>query len=447
MLEPRAIKTIIHIYRAKVSLLQGAKATAKREVKAAHDLLEHGSTAQQEQMRQQTIGLQVVRAQLQFVLSDYHSALELLGGIAGMLEDSKSGDEAVTATIYFNNLAIVNHKMKKLQAAMFYFAKALSYDEKGLQSRMYHPYRYFDLLYNLGVCGLATGQLSVAQECFLEASQCPRFPFWRYALRIGETAIAAHVAVLKAERRKFKGNLGIESGAPDRSRLILPSSYTGQYAEKHDVHGLKQALEYLRNARHLLSTSPDSLDTSSQTPSVSHSQDYCTRSAPLQWDDHALVSCLLDIAYVGLVLEDAPTTLSASSQLIRMFSGDSSLHQDYLLLAKVYAAEAHAMLNQVSTATDLLKLGLPSTDGESFLAKGAGGMKAVLFTNLITCLVFLKDYDAANQILNSALLMTTNPSPDLFLLQGYLALRRMDYSTALNLLKRGRPLPKRASKK
>jgi hypothetical protein len=42
----------------------------------------------------------------------------------------------------------------------------------------------------------------------------------------------------------------------------------------------------------------------------------------------------------------------------------------------------------------------------------------------------------------AALQLNANSSPDLFLLQGYLALRNQDVRAALAILRRGRPLPK-----
>lgn len=45
---------------------------------------------------------------------------------------------------------------------------------------------------------------------------------WQVWLRQGECVVASHAQLLKAERRRFKNSLGVEAGARDGLRIVLP---------------------------------------------------------------------------------------------------------------------------------------------------------------------------------------------------------------------------------
>lgn len=487
--EGSALKMAVHTYRAKFALVSGQKNTCKREIKAAAELLDSGGTGL-------NLGLSVVRAHLHFSLSDYSNALEMIGSIANLADPSMEDPGA--STIYFNNLGCIHYKMKKLNAAGYYFARALSADEKtvNLTRGGSNSQRYYEVLYNLGVTLLAQGKSQLAFECFNEALQSPRYGWWRYWLRIAECVILTHTTLLKADRKKFKNNLGVESGNGERSRLILPSTYVegdgipfvanaGQSLKDHqkqrknappssagsggaaagapeagtsgsafaggsqDGLSLRYALECLTNARALLwSEKPlpkPSLDQVDEDAEWS----CCIRGPPAaqQKDRLALIVALLETAYLALVCEDPCVALEAASQVFTLT--DASLHSDYMHLAHVYCAEALTLQNRYDEA--LVHLTPPATtedtkDDLSLLAKGVGGMRVVLYTNFVTVLIFRGELDRAQAVLQAALQLTTNPSPDLYLLQAYLTLKRGDTASVLMLLKRGRPLPRRAPK-
>jgi tetratricopeptide (TPR) repeat protein len=480
--EGRALKLALHTYRAKFALVSGQKNTCKRELKAASDVLDNS----------QGMCLAVVRAQLHFSLSDYTNALELIGSIANL--NDHSHDDQSNAAIYYNNLGCIQHKMKKFNAATYYFTKALNADEKAMHAASKgslstsNSQRYYEILYNLGISLLGLGKSQLAFDCFNEALQCPRFGWWRYWIRIAEAVVDAQMTLLKRDRRKYKNNLGVESGSGDRSRIILPASYTsdaeaipyvgstsreetgertkkgkkgnnnnnnnsndgnnGPNSGNYDSLSLRYALECLVNARALLKAGE--VSPNPQPSSADEGAGACIRGPPRSHlsDATALVVCLLEIAYLSLMCEDPGTALHASREALTL-TADAGVPSDYSHLAHVYAAEALTMLNRYDEALVHLNPPSPSeaADEASILAKGVGGMRVVLYTNYVCVLIFRGELERAQAVLQAALQLTTNPCPDLYLLQAYLTLKRGDKKSVVLLLKRGRPLPRRAPKK
>ncbi len=478
--EGKTLKFALHVYRAKFALATGQKNTCKRELKAAGDLLDAATATLPLAM-----SLSVVRAHLHFSLSDYSNALEMIGGVAGLVDHSGS-DDHVAATVYFNNLGCIHHKMKKFNAAAYYFSKALAADEKavvGLPASGRHgitaviapnAQRYFEVLYNLGLTLLVLGKPQLAFDSFNEAMQCPHFGWWRHWLRSAECVIQAHVAQLKQERRRYKNNLGIQSGNGERSRIVLPAAYTlenegvpflpmapapvapvenkrkGSAVAVAGGSGgdiplsLRFALECLVNARTLLSAGhvPHATTFSTSDAESSDLGGCCIRGPPRgsASDVAALVCCLLDVAYLSLAAEDPLTAVEAAQAALALRPSSP----DFVHLARTYLAEALVMVGHCDEALVHLRPPAPSEAEEvPQLARGAGGMRVVLYTNFVTVLLFRGEYDRAQQVLQAALSLSPNPSPDLFLLQGYLTLRtRRDRRAVLVLLKRGRPLPR-----
>ncbi len=122
----------------------------------------------------------MARAQLHYSLSDYSNALDMLGGIASLAELQSSSsaaassawageEQAAAATVYFNNLGCVHYRMKKFNAAAYYFGKALAADEKANHSRS--SQRSCEALYNLGLALSVLGKPQLAFDCFQEALQ------------------------------------------------------------------------------------------------------------------------------------------------------------------------------------------------------------------------------------------------------------------------------------
>lgn len=114
----------------------------------------------------------------------------------------------------------------------------------------------------------------------------------------------------------------------------------------------------------------------------------------------------------------------------------------------VVRAQLHFSLSDYDEALVHLNPPSPSeaADEVSILAKGLGGMRVVLYTNYVCVLIFRGELERAQAVLQAALQLTTNPCPDLYLLQAYLTLKRGDKKSVVLLLKRGRPLPRRAPK-
>jgi hypothetical protein len=295
--------------------------------------------------------------------------------------------------------------------------------------------------------------------------------------------------MLKQERRKLKNNLGVESGSGDRSRIVLPGAYTAESEglayfpvslplsggaavtavvadDKPKRKGsvasssaaatvsvpsdtplsLRYALDCLVNARALL-TAGNAARSAPVPPFAladgSGETEGCCIRGPARSstsDANALICCLLDLAYLSLASEDAPTALEAASSALSL----NPPVADYMHLARVYAAEAQAMLGRFEESLILLRPPAPSEAEEvPQLAKGAGGMRVVLYTDFVSVLIFRGECERAQAVLQAALQLSPNPSPDLFLLQAYLILRtKRDPRSVLALLKRGRPLPR-----
>jgi tetratricopeptide (TPR) repeat protein len=293
--------------------------------------------------------------------------------------------------------------------------------------------------------------------------------------------VQSHVALLKQERRKLKNNLGVESGSGDRSRIVLPGAYTAESeglayfpvsltqtaavvvddkpkrkgsvastavaaAPSDTPLSLRYALDCLVNARALL-TAGNAARSAPVPPFASgdgsgETEGCCIRGPARSStsDANALICCLLDLAYLSLASEDAPTALEAASSALSL----NPPLADYMHLARVYAAEAQAMLGRFEESLILLRPPAPSEAEEvPQLAKGAGGMRVVLYTDFVSVLIFRGECERAQAVLQAALQLSPNPSPDLFLLQAYLILRtKRDPRSILALLKRGRPLPR-----
>jgi tetratricopeptide (TPR) repeat protein len=255
------------LYRARLALACGQKNNCKKELKACSELIDSSCSVQL------VMAVACLRAQFYFSLSDFNNSLEMIASIAQCADHTTHEEQSNNAcVVYFNNLGCVHFKMKKLNAALYYFSKALIAEEKSSLSN----HIYFECVYNAGLTLAVLGKSQLALDCFAEVLQGNRFGMMKSWLRMAECAIQYHVSLLKVERRCLKTNLGVESGKADRSVVVLPGNYSViDHSEKarefssekaREFSSLRHALERLINARALLAT------TTRQNNSVSNTQ-------------------------------------------------------------------------------------------------------------------------------------------------------------------------------
>jgi len=107
------LKALLHLYKAKLQLLEKSTQGAKRNIKFA---MSGGQSAP----------AILLKSNIEYLRDNVSKATKLLNAI------HKSADSKVAtlSPLYYNNLGCVHFKQKKLNAALFYFNKALKENEE-----------------------------------------------------------------------------------------------------------------------------------------------------------------------------------------------------------------------------------------------------------------------------------------------------------------------------
>ena len=190
------------------------------------------------------------------------------------------------------------------------------------------------------------------------------------------------------------------------------------------------------------------------------------------WEVRSVVN--LNLSYIMLLRKNATSSLYYSNLVL-----SSPFHTEaHSFVANVYAAEAHCLLNDCEAS--LLHLNSanlhsssssledsesdfyfpPSSDttGDSSLGGTSNinnksskqfslPFKRILYTNLVSVCISKGQWEKAEQYLSQALSISSAPTVELLLLEAYLLLKKEEVGKALELLRKGRPLPRRINPK
>lgn len=267
----------VHLYRAKVLLLQQQLKASKKEIKTSLEIyqqkLAHLPSANGIEAAAEAGGAAVsvaasrsmaavyLKANFEYLKSNHKKALKLLASshsgdvaLGDMGEGSSPGPPSVPASpqglnpmrtpppghvgaMYLNNVACVHHKMRRYQLSLHYLAKALRLSDqtragadRGLA--MHSDGRLLtgqdcEIRYNLGLQLLLSGRPLEAYHRFREAAQLlyNRPQLW---LRLAECCLQHHSKLLadrlaNAASGSAAPTMPVVVGTGPQRRLVLPT--------------------------------------------------------------------------------------------------------------------------------------------------------------------------------------------------------------------------------
>ncbi len=400
----------LHLYKAKVLLLQRETKQCKKEVKGALEIFQRElrePEQQNDEDRQnpsikdcrrwkafgrlpnpgvQNMAALYAKANLEYQRDNPKKALKLLASCHGIQgSDEYVGPGEPVGPLYYNNMGCLHHKLSKHHVALHYFQKALQ--EQGNSPGMEDSGRQQDghlsgnisceILYNTGLQLQQTGRPVSALRCFDQASLqfCDRPLLW---LRMVECCLSIHSSygggnVNESEREIFQEAEGGEStlrgtlvGKGLRRRALLyPVRPAGERQSIQAIEILVQAERYLQNALYLCSSSlssdalqDENINDSIAYPEFSAAKDgqrtpeYTSYSpsdvSPQQDTDLKLLQRVhLNLSYVYLGLSNPVSALHHAQKSLSLELRDNNSPDGWLLaLSRSYAAEAHVMMNR-----------------------------------------------------------------------------------------------------
>lgn len=240
---------------------------------------------------------------------------------------------------YYNSLGCIHLRLKKPKLALLYFSKAYetlsatsSVDEEAVARptdavTYYASQRRGEVLFNMGLALLASGQPAQALDCFLECSGLMKGSA-RYWYRLAQCYVTQHLNSLQEAQLSHQSDLCISQ---QTGVYRLPAKVVYNFEEEEDRKGgkadlIEQALKSLRTALVLLPTD----------------------------DDDLKVHVLLLLAYVCIGREPQ----SALKYLHQLAACE--LTPQLKATVALYAAEANAQIGKLKQATEQLTgLSLP----------------------------------------------------------------------------------------
>jgi len=238
----------LHLYRAKVHLLNSSFRNSKREIKAALNANSNNAEAA------------VLKANLEYLKANYRKSLKLLQtaystvqeeekkkqakgqASGGSVSSVRGGGSKVPdmAPLVQNNIACIHYSMQNYNAALWYLSCALKsahaiaqarlaeegFEEDGAASVFtFSTDRKSQILYNTGMQLLFTGKPSIAFQCFQEASSL-FYSSPRLWLRLAECCVARHAMQEREKREQSSGDPLVAStvGRGNHRKILLPVS-------------------------------------------------------------------------------------------------------------------------------------------------------------------------------------------------------------------------------
>ncbi len=400
----------LHLYKAKVLLLQHESKQCKKEVKGALEIFQRELREleqQNDEDRQnpsikdcrrwkafgrlpnpgiQNMAALYAKANLEYQRNNPKKALKLLASCHGIQgSDEYVGPGEPVGPLYYNNMGCLHHKLGKHHVALHYFQKSLQ--EQGNSPGMEDGRRqqdghlsgniYCEILYNTGLQLQQTGRPVSALRCFDQASLqfCDRPLLW---LRMAECCLSIHSSyggggVKESGREKFQELNGGENtlrgtlvGKGVRRRALLHPA--GSASERQSIQAMEilvRAERYLQNAFYLCSSSlsSDALQDGNINDPIAYRElgsakdgqrtpeytSYSSSDVPSHHDtDLKLLQRVhLNLSYVYLSLSNPVSALHHAQKSLNLeFGDDNSLNGRLLTLSRSYAAEAQVMMNR-----------------------------------------------------------------------------------------------------
>lgn len=155
------VKQLVHMYKARLLLLTRNVKAAKREVKAAGNVLHEGV---------QTVFL--LKAYLEYRCENYRKCIKVLtSNIPSAMNGSDTAMCSHLTAMTLSNLGCVHHRLGKPHLASLYFSKALksaaaTVAQKPLKVTVFSMDRSLSILYNAGLQQLLHGNALLAARCF-----------------------------------------------------------------------------------------------------------------------------------------------------------------------------------------------------------------------------------------------------------------------------------------
>lgn len=441
-------RAALSVYRGRVAfLLQRDAAAAKQHVRAALAEVPGMPAAV------------TLRARLQLARGKPRKAARTLTGLG-----PAAGSCAGAPVLYYNDLALVHLHMRKPRAALFYAARALrenhaldhgpfSQGQQGQQAQQAAARasagacRRLEAAYTAGLAALQAGNGELAFACFQDA--LPGFANHPRAwLRIAESVLVAQAARSRPQLQRE----AIGAGATRKQAVWLGAAEVSE----PPAGRFEYAARCLRNVL-ALSASP-ALPPAEAALLRSHALlSFSYLHLHLQNPVAALMYArqLLQNPPAPSATADGPSASAASaSATTTISSGTPSWYGALAFHAHLYAAEALCYLGHVGDAAAHLSPGtlLP------LLGHAAGPqepLRAALYANLASVHLMREpepDFAQAQQALAQA--QQALPPASVFsppsatasviaALQLYLEMRRGNHETALELVRKGRPLATR----
>ena len=385
--------------------------------------------------------------------------------------------------MFYNNMGCIHYNLKKYKAASFYFSKALTlnqmlYEEGDSQISLnnFSKDKQCEILYNLGLSLLYTNKYILAFECLKKASYInyKNTGLW---MRISECCLAFCAQQIKDSKKLFKDYLGVRFLSQERKRVILPTvDYENAFFPFVGINNHNQsesnselqeisldcALSSLRNVILCLNSEEQENNESdfNENDTIKDSQLHSKKNIKTNNIEENFESLsknqelkhivFLNIAYIMLLRRDALSALFYSKQVL-----DCSQSDAQSFVADLYAAEAYCLLNDIDSALNHLNAATnnpsfgesESSNKQSSSKQFSIPFKRILYTNMISVYISKGNFEKAKQFLLQAMSISSAPTIELLLLDAYLNLIQGDLGKTLEILRRGRPLPKKSKSK
>ncbi|OQS04931.1 CCR4-NOT transcription complex subunit [Thraustotheca clavata] len=357
----------IHLYKAKIALMQENVKIAKKEVKTAMEVFQKEIKVKETTTVPSAIGVSVgsiyvpstiiqnsaalyLKAQLEYLRRNFKKSIKLVASC------KKS---SVDDSIMLNNLGCIHAQLGHHQAAQSYFAKALEATKaRQASSSLLGSSVQSEILYNNGLQLLVQKKYNVAFRCFAGASRLffNRPKLW---LRMGECVTASIASTRQSVPLEYKNSL-VQAvvGHGAHRRVMLPTS-TPEVSEIEEGMNLPYAIKCFRNAV-LLSTQyieakASEVSTLEGMDDVAYYGMMLSEEKQVQWSTRVLDAirqkALVNLAYAYLCLKEPNLALATCRELLAL----PTCMNANKYLGRTYAAEALSLLSRSSEATILLK--------------------------------------------------------------------------------------------
>ena len=462
----------LHLYKAKLRLLQSDVKHSKKEVKSAleifqrelRDVLVKGVSADESQKFGFRIESAVasdasstntpsaeetalhgantpalcLKANLEYLRGNYKKSVKLLTSC------SKAG---LQRDLFLNNMACIEHRLQRERCASLYLARAMDTCKTLPGASPYTP----EILYNLGTVLLQSGKHGLAYSAFMEASAgLYNRPLLWY--RMAECAAAAYAHAQRGDAGSVVPNLGggastVEDVSSTAARqLVSFVAGNGPVRRLHlEVSG-SSAMEGGGDSAQPQDSSDADITLSAGIAAANNAIALLDeRSNPTSGkadDDAALWRrAMLVKAYLLLGACDSHAGLKSAQELLKSLGeGDKDQGQEEAqvrALAHTYCAEALLSEGKLDDATEhatkaFVASSSPVADGAAAAANPK--TRCALCVNIATARMGRGEWGEAEKVLHRALQLVPGSNGALRSLL-YLYMRRGQTRAALHLLK------------